>query len=223
MGPNRCPLSPSTGRNAFLAALMAFCAFALGACTTTTNSAMAEAPFPSIPSQPDGVCPDFSGKYIAEATSEEIDSYDKEKRARELGFQKTLNEPAPRKLVRHADGKLRAVPLLFVEVVRIDNELIEVTKWYSRQEEASHYRSRLISGDQFCHQARLIKIDRTKGGSEIGTKTTDTIEITTKEDDGSILKREFEQARTSAMIVIPGGFSRSVYTYRFAPYILPTK
>lgn len=190
----------------------------LVACQTITNSPVAEDPFPAWPTSPDGVCPDFTGKYFPEATSEEQASYSRYFRKRELGFGNTITMPSERKKVLLPNGRYYVFPLQYVEIRQIDHHMVEVTKWYFNKEEASNYRARLIGEDQVCDKGVLIKKDVAVGGSEVGSTRTVTLELTTKEFDGSILKKEYVRSQGSALLVIPAGSTREVFTFRFKPY-----
>lgn len=196
------------------------CALLLAGCYTVLNIPVAAEPFPRLPPKPDGVCPDFAGKYVPTTTSEETDS-DGSFRTRDLGFGQPVTDLPERRKTIQPSGRYKLEPFEFTEVKHLDATTIEVAKHYSDGQGLYSYRARLIAKGEICDGGVLWREYTVTGGAELGSITTRTLERTSRERDGSIVKREYKQASGSALLVIPAGARREVFTFRFKPYVSP--
>jgi hypothetical protein len=188
----------------------------------TTNGAGATEPFPKPIVQPDGVCPDFTGKYVPLAIAKKGGVYARSGGI-ELGFQKPTTKVPDRRWIRLSNGEYRPASFEFVEVRHIDPSTVEVTEQYADLDDKVIYVASLIAGEQFCDHSALVNRFTMSGGAEGGRKTTQIVAYTTKEPDGSIVIRRYEDQKSTFFEVVPGPRRRDIVTYRFEPYFAPAK
>jgi hypothetical protein len=185
----------------------------LAACQTTNVPAAADS-FPEFPKNPDGVCPNLTGRFFPSAIPEEGRGIE-----RELAFFNKHTKMPPIKWIRLPGGKYRAAPVEHLEIRHISPTTVEVRRQYAAMLDGDSYISVLNTNDQVCDRGTLFHQFTLSGGAEGGRKTTQTIVKTTKEPDGSIVDRFYEDQRSTFFEIVPGGTRREILTYRFKPYV----